>query len=121
MTSLCSAAPEHDLARAVADYYAARALEHDQTSGYCDPEAEPLRAAAKARYQERFLGLDVLEIACGTGYWTEVVAQVARTVLATDVCEQMLASARQRLAGFGNVRFQVADAYSLERTLRQYV
>jgi protein-L-isoaspartate O-methyltransferase len=114
MTFSCSAVPEHELARAVADYYAARAAEHDLVSGYCDPEVEPLRAAAKARYQELFLGLDVLEIACGTGYWTEVVAQVARTVLATDVCEQMLASARQRLAGFGNVRFQVADAYSLE-------
>jgi SAM-dependent methyltransferase len=104
----------HDLARAVVDYYAARAAEYDLTAGYTEPEAEPFRAAAKARYQELFLGLDVLEVACGTGYWTEVVAQVARTVLATDVCEEMLASARQRLAGFGNVRFQVADAYSLE-------
>lgn len=106
--------PEHELTRAVVDYYAARAPEHDLVSGYCEPEVEPLRAAAKARYQELFLGLDVLEVACGTGYWTEVVAQVARTVLATDVCEEMLASARQRLAGFGNVRFQVVDAYSLE-------
>jgi SAM-dependent methyltransferase len=99
---------------AVAEYYAARALEYDLTAGYTDPIAEPLRAKAKARCQKLFRNADVLEIACGTGYWTEVVAQVARTVLATDVCEGMLALARQRLAASDSVRFQVADAYSLE-------
>jgi len=99
--------------RAVAEYYAARAAEYDRTAGYEDPVAEPLRSPAKVRCQELFRNADVLEIACGTGYWTEVVAQVARSVLATDVCDGMLALARQRLAAFSNVRFQVADAYSL--------
>jgi demethylmenaquinone methyltransferase/2-methoxy-6-polyprenyl-1,4-benzoquinol methylase len=99
--------------RAVAEYYAARAQEYDLTAGYEDPAAEPLRAQAKARCQELFRGADVLEIACGTGYWTKVVAQAARSVLATDACEEMLATARKRLAACENVRFQVADAYSL--------
>jgi SAM-dependent methyltransferase len=99
---------------AVARYYAARAREYDLTAGYEDPIAEPLRAQAKARIQALFRDKDVLEVACGTGYWTEVVAQVARTVLATDACEGMIALARQRLAACDNVQFQVADAYSLD-------
>jgi demethylmenaquinone methyltransferase/2-methoxy-6-polyprenyl-1,4-benzoquinol methylase len=109
-----NALSEADSVRAVADYYAARASEYDLTAGYEDPVAEPLRAQAKVRCQEVFRNADVLEVACGTGYWTEVLAQVARLVLATDVCEGMLALARKRLAGFNNVRFQVADAYSLD-------
>jgi len=100
--------------RAVAEYYAARAQEYDLTAGYEDMVAEPLRAPAKVRCQDLFRNTDVLEIACGTGYWTEVMAQVARSVLATDVCEEMLALARRRLAAYKNVRFQVADAYSLD-------
>jgi ubiquinone/menaquinone biosynthesis C-methylase UbiE len=98
---------------AVARYYAARAQEYDLTAGYEDPVAEPLRAQAKVRCQELFRDADVLEVACGTGYWTEVVAQVARSVLATDVCEEMLAIARRRLTALNNVVFEVADAYSL--------
>jgi len=105
---------EADFVRAVAEYYAARAQEYDLTAGYEDAVAEPLRAAAKARCQDLFRDKEVLEIACGTGYWTEVLAQVARSVLATDACEGMLAIARKRLAAYKNVRFQIADAYSLE-------
>jgi len=103
-----------DSVRSVAEYYAARASEYDLTAGYEDPVAEPLRAAAKTRCRNLFRDKDVLEIACGTGYWTEVIAQVARSVLAADVCEGMLAVARKRLAAYSNVQFQVADAYSLE-------
>lgn len=114
MTDVPVKTSDEEAVRAVAEYYAARAPEYDLTAGYEDPVAEPLRAAAKARCQELFRDKDVLEIACGTGYWTEVVAQVARSILATDACEGMLAIARKRLAGYKNVRFQVADAYSLE-------
>ena len=105
---------EADSIRAVAEYYAARSRDYDLTAGYEDPVAERLRAAAKVRCQDLFRDMDVLEVACGTGYWTAVLAQVARSVLATDVCEDMLAIAGKRLAGINSVRFQVADAYSLD-------
>jgi ubiquinone/menaquinone biosynthesis C-methylase UbiE len=54
----------------------------------------------------------VLELGCGTGLFTRVVAPVADHVTATDLAEPMLAVARAELAGHANVTFDVVDAES---------
>ncbi len=97
----------------VARYYAARAAEYDRSAGYLDPLAEKLREPIKVRLRAFFAGHDVLEVACGTGYWTEVIASTARSVLGTDADAAMLTLARERLASSDNVDFHTADAYSL--------
>jgi demethylmenaquinone methyltransferase/2-methoxy-6-polyprenyl-1,4-benzoquinol methylase len=94
-------------------YYAARAKEYDLTAGYGDPMAERLRERMKARFRRAFRGRRVLEIACGTGYWTRVLASTARMVLATDINEGMLRLARKRVSGLDNVRICKANAYTL--------
>jgi len=114
MTNPPFASPAHSSSRAVVEYYAARAQEYDLTAGYCDSVAEKARGALKELFQKAMKSRDVLEVACGTGYWTEVVARAASSVLATDISDAMLGFARQRLAALRNVRFQVADAYSLQ-------
>jgi SAM-dependent methyltransferase len=95
-------------------YYAARAREYDLTAGYEDPVSEVLRDRMKARFRKAFKGHSVLEIACGTGYWTRVLASTAQTVLATDINESMVRLARKRLSGLDNVRIIKADAYTLK-------
>ena len=57
-------------------------------------------------------GRRVLEVACGTGYWTEIVAKVAKLVLAIDASEKMLRVARKRTSSV-NVEYRMADAYAL--------
>lgn len=98
----------------VKDYYAECANDYDYIAGYKDPVAGKLRAPIKLRFQHFFRRCDVLEIACGTGYWTEVIAATANSVLAIDVNSEMIKLARQRLKQMKNVHCQVADAYSLE-------
>jgi len=97
----------------VADYYAARAPEYHETTGYSDDQTDASYAALKAKHQAAFRGLDVIEIACGTGYWTGVIAQTAHSVVATDIHARLIEITRQRLQALQNVRCQVADAYSL--------
>lgn len=94
-------------------YYAARAREYDASSSYQRPESRAALAPMRAQYQLAFAGADVLEVACGTGYWTRTVALTARSLTATDVNEEVLAVARAR-ASFANVRFQRTDAFTLD-------
>lgn len=95
-------------------YYAARAPVYDHTAGYTNPETEQLRVPIKARYRAVFAKHTVLEIACGTGYWTPTVAGVATSVLGVDINPLVIAQARNRCRHLANVAFQIADAYVLE-------
>jgi 2-polyprenyl-3-methyl-5-hydroxy-6-metoxy-1,4-benzoquinol methylase len=64
-------------------------------------------------------GCRVLEIACGAGYWTEIVAKVARHVVAIDASEKMLEVARKKPPR-GNVEYRLADAYVLDQIPREF-
>jgi ubiquinone/menaquinone biosynthesis C-methylase UbiE len=55
----------------------------------------------------------VLEIACGTGYWTPLIAARAHSVTALDYNEETLAIARSKRYPKNNVKFQQGDAYAL--------
>jgi SAM-dependent methyltransferase len=94
---------------ALIDYYAKRASEYERI--YDKPERQPDLAALKERFRQLFAGHDVLEIACGTGYWTQIISQTAKTVTATDVNEAVLQIARAK--DRGGVRFHKADAFNL--------
>ena len=94
------------------DYYRRRAQEYERI--YEKPERQTDLGALGEWVQRELAGHDVLEIACGTGYWTHVCAPVARSVLALDLAEETLEIARAKEYPFGKVRFGTADAYHLE-------
>jgi SAM-dependent methyltransferase len=56
----------------------------------------------------------VLEIACGTGYWTQWIAKRARHVHATDINDSVLELAREKPIAGGRASFLKADALTLE-------
>jgi SAM-dependent methyltransferase len=92
-------------------YYAQRAAEYDRV--YDKPERQADLAELKNILSVQFKDLDVLEIACGTGYWTQYVARSAKSITATDVNPEMLEMAHKRDYGQCAVHFQIADAYRL--------
>ncbi len=56
-------------------------------------------------------GRRVLEVACGTGYWTRLIAEHASSVTACDLSEEVLTLARARQAD-GRVTFARGDAFA---------
>ncbi len=92
-------------------YYAQRAREYERI--YDKPERQADLAAIKAWLPGHFEGQRVLEIACGTGYWTPHAAALSTSWLATDVNEEVLAIARSKPLPHERVQFQQGDAYAL--------
>src|SRR5687768_2991594 len=92
-------------------YYADRASEYERI--YAKRERQSDLATLKELVRKTFIDRSVLEIACGTGYWTEVLAENARSVLATDINEEVLEIARSkdRIARSKHVTLKQADAY----------
>lgn len=93
------------------NYYAARAAEYEQV--YEIEERQEEIALLKSRLPELLAGHDVLELACGTGYWTQPIALTARSILATDISDEVLQIARGKEYPRNNVRFALADAFNL--------
>lgn len=92
------------------DYYAARAPEYDRI--YLKPERQPDLRAIEAWLPVVFAGRSVLEVACGTGYWTQFIAPAASRVVAIDAAAETLRIARSRVAR-ESVDFVQGDAYAL--------
>jgi SAM-dependent methyltransferase len=96
-------------------YYQARAPWHDEYMGYTsNAETEALLAPIVRDVEGHVEGRDLLEVACGTGNWTQVLARRANSVLATDASEAMLEIARGKWHPAGRIRFLIADAYALD-------
>jgi ubiquinone/menaquinone biosynthesis C-methylase UbiE len=68
---------------------------------------------------EKFLGRTVLELACGTGYWTQYLAACATSMSAIDATPQTLEFAKLR-PHCEAVNFQVANAYALPESLGRF-
>jgi SAM-dependent methyltransferase len=92
------------------DYYAKRANEYERI--YEKPERQNDLAKLKELFQKTCTRYDILEIACGTGYWTQAISQTAKSITATDFNEEVLQIARAKKYGC-EVNFQKADAYNL--------
>jgi demethylmenaquinone methyltransferase/2-methoxy-6-polyprenyl-1,4-benzoquinol methylase len=94
------------------DYYAQRANEYERV--YAKPERQDDIVRLAAFLQDSLRDQDVLEVACGTGYWTAVTAQTARVVFATDINPEVIAVAQTKEYPPDKVHFQIADACTLE-------
>ena len=96
-------------------YYDKVAPLHDSFMGYTTNEAMEELLAPIIEWVEPFVrDRDVLEIACGTGNWTQVLSKRAKSVVAVDQSPAYLRIARSKVYSKDNVTFLNDDAYSLE-------
>ena len=75
-------------------YYARRASEYEAI--YHKPERQADLARMRVDIPRLFVKKSVLEIACGTGWWTPLIAAQAESVLALDYNEETLEIARAK-------------------------
>lgn len=93
-------------------YYHERAHEYERI--YAKPERQNDIALAIQTVQAITKNKNVFEIACGTGFWTQFIAQSAKAVCATDINASVLDIARTK--NFPpTVELRVADMYSQQR------
>ena len=98
-------------------YYDAIAFQYDnQTADYSEEQLEDLDEA-REQLSTLLSGHRVLELGCGTGAWTEVLAETAEFVLAVDASAPMLDQAREHGADLDNVEYRHADALDLPADL----
>lgn len=97
---------------AIVDYYARRAAEYDGV--YAKPERQAELKVIHQFLSSAFPGDNLLEVACGTGFWTRSIAISASSILATDCNPEVLDIARQRNYGDCRIEFAEADAYLLD-------
>ncbi len=98
------------------EYYARRAEEYERI--YARPERQADLALIKRAIEEAFAGRHVLDIACGTGYFSRCAAHRALSVSGIDANEETLAIARAKQ--IPNAVFDIGDAYALRRPERRY-
>lgn len=95
------------------DYYRAHSRQYDRAYA----ERADLRQLLTVVDELPIVG-DVLELACGTGQWTPLLAARASSVTAVDASAEVLALARERTSA-PNVEFVQADVFRW-RAARRY-
>ena len=93
----------------MARYYVQRAAYYERV--YAKPERQADLRAMEAALPALFSGREVLEVACGTGWWTPHGARDAQRWLATELNPETMAIARRKLLP-ACVDFATVDAYS---------
>lgn len=98
------------------EYYQKRAAEYELVYQKPERQAELRRLEAWAR--STFRNERVLEIACGTGYWTQFIAQSAHSVMGVDVNAEVIQLAQKKEYARQNVEFRVADLNGFQPGVR---
>ena len=100
------------------NYYAQRATEHDLIYEIPERQADIIQLHELCRV--KFADLDVLEVSCGTGYWTQFMASTAKSITACDINDAVLQIAKKREWKGAKVDFHQADSYDLPDFKQQF-
>jgi demethylmenaquinone methyltransferase/2-methoxy-6-polyprenyl-1,4-benzoquinol methylase len=99
------------------EYYAKRALEYENI--YLKPERQENIEESKLLLKKYFNNKDILEIACGTGFWTESISEVSKNIVAVDLNNEVLEIAKSKNYNC-KIEFIQDDSYKLDKITERY-
>ena len=94
-------------------YYSDRAKEYEEIYAWRDPQRQEEQDLMERTLKEIFTGRRVLDIGCGTGYWTQRISETAKSILGIDINEAVLEIARSKKHGCPT-EYRIMDAYNME-------
>ena len=99
------------------EYYAKRANEYELV--YAKPERQNEIEKIKLIIPNYFANLNLLDLGCGTGYWTQSISKLAQSIQGIDVNESVLEVAAKKEYGCP-VHLNVGNYYQLDRFSGKY-
>jgi ubiquinone/menaquinone biosynthesis C-methylase UbiE len=94
------------------EYYRKRAPEYEEFYYTCEPVLKQGNEYTAKLLIEYLQDRNVLEIACGTGYWTRILSSTAKQIIGIDILPETLSYAEMKEYAC-YVEFIIADAYDL--------
>ena len=99
-------------------YYQQRAKEYELV--YEKPERQEDLKKIHSYLQKQVVQANILEIACGTGYWTQTMAKTCQSIHASDYNTSVLEIAQAKAYGNTSVSFQQQDFWQLQTPVIKY-
>ncbi|CAI8907551.1 MULTISPECIES: class I SAM-dependent methyltransferase [Bacillus] len=96
-------------------YYSNRAKEYETVYDRDDAVRQAEQFILQQKLKELFREKEILEVACGTGYWTQYVVEVAAYITAIDYSEEVLDVEKAKELPKERVSFHKGDAFELGR------
>lgn len=101
----------------ISEYYKLRSAYFDRVYRY--PERQSDLRFLENKIPDCFSGMDILEVAAGTGYWTQYISRKASSILCTDLLAEPLSFVKQRPLECP-VETRIQDAYKLSKIGKRY-
>ena len=95
----------------LAQYYSERAPEYEEI--YEKPERQRDIKSLEKKLRNLFKNRKIIEVACGTGYWTQLLSEVAKSIVAVDFNSKMIDIAKSKHYPLENISFKIDNAFSL--------
>ncbi len=93
-------------------YYAKRAREYENIYHRPDSQRQQSQTKMAQAIERELKGKNVIEIACGTGFWTQFASNTATRITSTDINQEVIEITEKKIYKCP-VTFQIADAYNL--------
>ena len=93
-------------------YYRRRAGEYEEIYDWKDDNRQEEQGLIAEAIRDYHAGRRVLEVACGTGYWTKILSETAERIVATDIGEEVIELAKLKKYGCP-IEFERENAYYL--------